>query len=129
MTMEHLPLLHVLECDPVVMRYWRLARSEWRQGFATEGGFALLRHAFDTVGSVSVCTDTMAVNKASRGVMRKLGMRHIRTYHPHWDEPLPGAEYIEVVYAITRDAWLGESPTPPEWPAPPQHQNSYRGSG
>lgn len=38
--------------------------------------------------------------------MRKLGMRHTRTYFPDWDEPLPGSEHGEVVYEIQHAAWL-----------------------
>lgn len=66
----------------------------------------LLRHAFETVGLDSVYAETMAVNEASRGVVRKLGMTHERTYHQSWDEPLPGTEHGEVVYEITREAWF-----------------------
>lgn len=59
----------------------RRSGRQWQRGFASEGGRALLRHAFETVGLDSVHADTMAVNEASRGVMHKLGMTHVRTYH------------------------------------------------
>jgi RimJ/RimL family protein N-acetyltransferase len=85
---------------------WRLARRHWRQGLATEGATALLHHGFDTLGLHTVWAETMAVNQPSRGVMTKLGMRHLRTEHRSWDDPLPGAEHGEVVYEITRDEWL-----------------------
>ena len=48
----------------------------------------------------------MAVNQPSRQVMIKLGMRHIRTDHRHWDDPLPGSDQGEVVYAMSRDEWI-----------------------
>jgi RimJ/RimL family protein N-acetyltransferase len=85
---------------------WRLARRHWRQGYATEGAAALLRHGFDSPGLQTVWAETMAVNQASRAVMAKLGMRHVRTDHRGWDHPLPGSEHGEVVYEITRDEWL-----------------------
>lgn len=84
---------------------WRLARRHWRNGFATEGATKVLEHGFSTVGLDAVCAETMAVNEASRQVMSRLCMRHVRTDHRQWDSPLPGAEYGEVVYEITRDEW------------------------
>jgi len=84
---------------------WRLVRRRWRQGLASEGAVALLRHAFETVGLQRVWAETLAVNEGSRGVMRKLGMRHVRTELRAWDEPLPGSELGEVVYEITAAEW------------------------
>ena len=49
----------------------------------------------------------MAVNHGSRRVMRKLGMRHVRTDHRSWPDPLPGAEQGEVVHVISREEWSG----------------------
>jgi RimJ/RimL family protein N-acetyltransferase len=55
----------------------------------------------------------MAVNEASRRVMARLGMRHLRTDHRQWDEPLPGADQGEVVYSITREDWPTTAAAPP----------------
>lgn len=85
---------------------WRLARRHWQRGYATEGASALLDHGFAIVGLSGVWAETMAVNEPSRRVMTKLGMRHLRTDHRSWKEPLPGAEQGEVVYAITREEWV-----------------------
>lgn len=85
---------------------WRLARRHWGHGFATEGATAVLDHGFQTVGLRTVVAETMAVNLASRAVMAKLGMRHIRTDYREWDEPIPGAELGEVIYEVTREEWL-----------------------
>lgn len=84
---------------------WRLMRHHWRQGLATEAAGALLRHAFQTVGRERVWAETMAVNTASRGVMCKLGMRHVRTEVRQWEDPLPGSEHGEVIYEITAMEW------------------------
>lgn len=93
---------------------YRLVRRFWRNGLASEASRALLRHAFDTVGQRRVIAQTMAVNAGSRGVMAAVGMRYVRTYHPAWDAPLPGAELGEVEYEITREVWQhqahGEAP-------------------
>jgi RimJ/RimL family protein N-acetyltransferase len=84
---------------------WRLARRQWRRGYASEGATALLDHGFDRVGLDTVWAETMAVNRPSRGVMVKLGMRHVQTKFLTWDDPLPGAEEGEVVYQISRQEW------------------------
>lgn len=63
------------------------------------------------VGLKLVWAETMAVNQVSRAVMTKLGMRHVRTVHRVWDDPLPGAEHGEVVYQISRDEWVAPRPT------------------
>ncbi|XVU28490.1 GNAT family N-acetyltransferase [Actinoplanes sp. CA-054009] len=94
--------------DPAVSELgYRLARRFWRQGFASEASRALLGHAFATVGQSRVIAQTMAVNAGSRGVMEKIGMRYVRTFHPSWDDPLPGSEQGEVEYEMTREMWLG----------------------
>ncbi|WP_154792045.1 GNAT family N-acetyltransferase [Occultella kanbiaonis] len=84
---------------------WRLRREFWGRGLATEGARAVVEHCFGTVGLESVTAETMAVNLASRGVMRKLGMRHVRTEVREWDEPLPGTEQGEVSYELHRAHW------------------------
>lgn len=84
---------------------YRLARRHWRKGLATEGARALLTHGFDTVRLQAVWAETMAVNSGSRGVMRRLGLRHVRTEVRDWAHPLPGADLGEVVYEIDRDEW------------------------
>jgi RimJ/RimL family protein N-acetyltransferase len=92
--------------DPTVADLgYRLVRRYWRNGLATEASRALLGHAFDTVGQSRVIAQTMAVNTGSRRVMEAVGMRHVRTYFPVWDDPLPGSDSGEVEYEITRDMW------------------------
>ena len=85
---------------------WRLTRRHWRKGLASEGAAALLAHGFGSVGLEVVWAETMAVNVGSRGVMRRLGMTHVRTEHRDFDHPLPGSDQGEVVYEITRGQWF-----------------------
>ncbi|GAA1535154.1 GNAT family N-acetyltransferase [Actinomadura kijaniata] len=92
--------------DPTVCDLgYRLVRRHWRQGLASEASRALLRHAFDTVGQSRVIAQTMAANAGSRGVMRAIGMRYVRTYYPPFDDPLPDAHLGEVEYEMTRAMW------------------------
>lgn len=88
---------------------YRLHRRHWRQGLASEASRALLRHAFDTVGLSRVIAQTMAVNLGSRGVMAAVGLRYVRTFHPAFEDPLPGTEQGEVEYEMTREMWQGDS--------------------
>jgi RimJ/RimL family protein N-acetyltransferase len=53
---------------------YRLKRSVWGQGLATEGSRALLQKAFGEWGLKKVCARTMALNVASRRVMEKSGL-------------------------------------------------------
>jgi RimJ/RimL family protein N-acetyltransferase len=84
---------------------YRLQRQYWRRGLASEGARELIRHGFENLGLRRVFAETMAVNAASRATMAAVGMRHVRTFHLDWDEPLPGADLGEVEYAVTRDEW------------------------
>ena len=94
---------------------WRLPRTAWGRGLATEGAAAVVTHGFATVGVGRQWAETMAVNTASRRVMEKLGLRHIRTEIRTWDDPIPGWERGEVVYELTRPADLTSSRRAP-WP-------------
>ncbi|MEV4112795.1 GNAT family N-acetyltransferase [Nonomuraea sp. NPDC049695] len=84
---------------------YRLHRSGWGKGYATEGSLALIDKAFRERGARRVYAQTMAVNLRSRRVMEKCGLTHTRTFHPEWDDPLPGAEEGEVEYELTRADW------------------------
>jgi RimJ/RimL family protein N-acetyltransferase len=86
--------------DEIELGY-RLRRSAWGRGYATEGLRALIRRAFE-LGIRRVFAQTMAVNLASRRVMEKSGLRFVRTFHLMWDDPIPGTEYGEVEYALDR---------------------------
>ncbi|MFJ9605189.1 GNAT family N-acetyltransferase [Kitasatospora sp. NPDC101176] len=55
---------------------WRLARTAWGRGYATEAARAVLAHGFDTLGLPEVLAVTTATNLRSQAVMRRLGMVH-----------------------------------------------------
>lgn len=73
---------------------WRLARRHWRRGLATEGAVAVFNHGFAAVGLDLIWAEAAETNAGSRGVMRHLGMRHVRTEHD------------QVIHEITRSQWL-----------------------
>lgn len=84
---------------------YRLLRSGWGKGYATEGTRALIARAFTELGMQRVEADTMAVNHRSRAVMRRAGLRFVELWHEHFDDPLPGTEFGEVLYAVDRTTW------------------------
>ncbi|MFI6680430.1 GNAT family N-acetyltransferase [Kribbella sp. NPDC050470] len=84
---------------------YRLNRVAWGKGFATEGTKALIDKALGELGMELVVADTMAVNHRSRAVMRRSGLRFVRIFHEHFDDPLPGTEFGEVEYAVDRRTW------------------------
>ena len=84
---------------------YRLRRSAWGQGYATEGSRALIRKGFTELGVRRIFAEIMAVNLASRRVMEKSGLEYVRTFHADWSDPIAGVEHGEVEYALTRAAW------------------------
>lgn len=90
----------------VVSLGYRVRRTAWGHGYATEATGALVRHAFTELGVREVVATTMAVNTGSRRVLDKCGLRLVRTLHLDFDEPLPGNEHGDVEYRLTRDEWL-----------------------
>ncbi|MDO4264031.1 MAG: GNAT family N-acetyltransferase [Deinococcus sp.] len=97
-------LLPAEDADRVALGY-RLQREHWGQGYATEGARLLLRLAFEQTSMQEIEAETMAVNLASRRVLERLGLRHVRTYYGDWADLIPGAEQGEVVYRLRRTDW------------------------
>jgi RimJ/RimL family protein N-acetyltransferase len=84
---------------------YRLRRSAWGKGYATEGSRALVRKGFTELGVQRVVAQTMAVNTASRRVMGKSGLTLVRTFHQEWPDVIEGGEHGDVEYALTRGDW------------------------
>ena len=84
---------------------WRLARSAWGRGYATEAAWAALNVAFGPVGLDEVLSWTFEGNLASRAVMERLGMT--RDPADDFDHPrLPDGERLRrhVLYRIRGSA-------------------------
>lgn len=84
---------------------YRLRRSAWGKGYATEGSRALIDKGFREHGVRRVVAETMAVNTASRRVMEKAGLTYVRTFHQEWPDYIEGEEQGDVEYALSRDEW------------------------
>jgi RimJ/RimL family protein N-acetyltransferase len=84
---------------------YRLRRSAWGKGYATEGSRALVEKGFAELGVERVYATTMVVNVASRRVMEKSGLRYVRTFHQPWPDYIEGQEEGDVEYALERAEW------------------------
>jgi len=94
---------------------YRLRRSAWGRGYATEGAQALIRKGFTELGGQRVTANTYEHNSASRRVMEKVGMTLARRYRPTLDELTTetsnhlSADSVwngdEVEYTLTKAEW------------------------
>ncbi len=68
---------------PAVDIGWRLKKSAWSLGYATEGAQRCLEHAFDDLGLTSVFSTCTISNARSENIMKKIGMTRIEVFnHP-----------------------------------------------
>ena len=84
---------------------YRLRRSAWNKGYATEGSRALINKGFTDLGVERVFGHTMTVNTASRRVMEKCGLTLVRTSPYEGADVIEGAEHGQVEYALTKPEW------------------------
>lgn len=90
--------------DEVELGY-RLRKSAWGKGYATEGSRALIHKGFAELGVRRVFAETMVVNVASRRVMENAGLKYVRTFHQGWPDYIEGQEEGDVEYALLRSEW------------------------
>ena len=84
---------------------WRLARSAWGHGYATEAANASLAKAFGAIGLDDVVSFTTTGNLRSQHVMLRIGMT--RNPSEDFDHPLVdrGPLRRHVLYRISRAEW------------------------
>ena len=78
--------------QPAVEIGWRLSRSHWGKGLATEGARGVIRYAMETLELLEVVAITVPANLRSRRVMEKIGMKHLEGLnfdHPRVPEGHP----------------------------------------
>lgn len=91
---------------PCVEVGWRLARSAWGMGYASEAARAWLRFGFETLGLEEIVSFTTVTNSPSRRVMDRLGMQ--RDEHGDFDHPLlPIGHPLmrHVLYRLKAERW------------------------
>lgn len=90
---------------------YRLCRSAWGQGFATEMSRVVVDWGFAHAGYARITAQTMAVNRGSRRVLEKIGMRLLRTEFVAYANPIAGSEQGEAFYEMSHDAWAAARAT------------------
>ncbi len=74
---------YITEYTPATDIGWRLKRSAWGKGYATEGAKRCLQFAFEDLNLKKVISVFTEKNTKSENVMKKIGMHKIGTFkHP-----------------------------------------------
>jgi RimJ/RimL family protein N-acetyltransferase len=94
-----------LPFGPCVEIGWRLQRSAWGQGYATEGAWACLRVGFERLGLAEIVSFTSRLNRPSIAVMRRIGLRNAHADFDHPGVPVGSPLRRHVLYRIGRPAW------------------------
>lgn len=84
---------------------YRLRKSAWGRGYATEGSRALIRKGFTEFGVQRVVAEAMAGNQASRRVMEKAGLTLVRTFRQPSLHPGGGGRLEVVQYGLDKSDW------------------------
>jgi len=109
--------VRVLPFTPCVEIGWRLARSAWGQGYATEAARQALRFGFDTLKLEEIVSFTAAVNARSRAVMERIGMRDAHEDFEHPAIPEGNALRLHCLYRLSHQQWRENGgPRPPHAP-------------
>ncbi|MBK5308090.1 MAG: GNAT family N-acetyltransferase [Frankiaceae bacterium] len=81
---------------------WRLARTAWGKGYATEAAIEAVRRGFEHVDRIT--SFTAVSNERSWRVMQRIGLRHELDFdHPRVPEGHPVRPHV--LYVADRDTW------------------------
>jgi len=91
--------------DEIELGY-RLRKSAWGKGYASEGARALVHKGFEELGAVRITATALGANRASVRVMEKCGLRHEYDYVEEATDPATGevTKHAAVKYALNRGA-------------------------
>ncbi len=80
---------------------WRLKKSAWNKGYATEGAKACLQYGFNNLNMDVIHSITAVTNKKSEHLMTKIGMTKIGTFdHPKLSNNDPLKPHV--VYKVSK---------------------------
>lgn len=91
---------------PCIEIGWRLDKSRWNRGYASEAAAACLRHGFTALGFDAVYSFTAVSNLPSQRVMRKIGME-LALYFDHPALPESSPLRPHVCYRIDKNSYAG----------------------
>ncbi len=89
---------------PAVDIGWRLNKSVWGKGYATEGAKRCLEFAFDHLNLEQIISTCPEKNINSEKVMKKIGMKKIGEFNHPLLNDYPELEKC-LCYAINKNAW------------------------
>ena len=90
---------------PAVEIGWRLARSAWGAGYASEAARAALRFGFEDQKLDAIVSFTAPANTRSRAVMERLGLGNTGQDFEHPRVPEGSPLRRQVLYRLERAAW------------------------
>lgn len=99
-----------LPFSPCVEVGWRLKRSAWGRGYATEGAQQCLRVAFERLDLMEIVSFTSVTNLPSIAVMQRIGMHNA---HADFEHPaVPQGHHLRphCLYKIDKAQWCGQGP-------------------
>lgn len=95
-----------LPFSPCIEVGWRLKRSAWGNGFATEGAKECLRQGFKRLGLAEIVSFTALLNTPSIAVMRRIGMQNANADFEHPGVPKSHPLRPHCLYKTSRTEWL-----------------------
>lgn len=94
-----------LPFSPCVEIGWRLKRSAWGKGYATEGAKACLRIGFERLDLPEIVSFTSLTNLPSRRVMERIGMTNSNADFDHPAVPEGNPLRRHCLYKISHAQW------------------------
>lgn len=89
---------------PAVDIGWRLKKTAWGKGFATEGAKRCLEFGFEELNLEKIISTCTEKNTRSENVMKKIGMDKIGEFNHPKLKAYPEYEKC-ICYGITKDNW------------------------
>lgn len=98
---------------PAIEIGWRLARTAWGRGFASEAARSVAHFAFGALELEQIVSLAVVGNERSRAVMRRIGMHH--DPEDDFDHPQVGPPHLRrhVLYRLTAAAWRAAGASAP----------------
>lgn len=90
---------------PCVEIGWRLATAHWGKGFASEAAAGALQVGFERLQIPEIVSFTTVLNRKSRAVMTRIGMRDTGVTFQHPQVPLKSPLRQHCLFLLTRDQW------------------------
>ncbi len=94
-----------LPCSPCVEIGWRLTRSVWGNGYATEGAKRCLRLGFERLDLSEIVSFTALTNLPSIAVMRRIGMHNANADFEHPAVPEAHSLRRHCLYKLSKAEW------------------------